>query len=131
MHFRLAHGDCARARFPGGDRDQKDTTLVQPAPGRRAGESRPRIATLLLSLSRMTSVKPLAAALATLVLSAACTDDPREALDAEWQQMMRCSAYFTLRASSARESGTAAASRTTAASQVDAALASRYSYESR
>jgi hypothetical protein len=77
----------------------------------------------------MTNVKPLTAALSTLVLSAACTDGRRDALNAEWQQMMRCSAYFTLRASSARDSGTAAASRTTAAAQVDAALASRYSHE--
>ena len=60
---------------------------------------------------------------------AACTGDPREALDDEWRRMMQCSAYFSLRASSAREGRTAAASRTADAAQADAAVAFAYSHE--
>ena len=43
--------------------------------------------------------------------------------------MTECSAYFTLRAASARESPTAAAGRIADAAHADAALTSRYSYE--
>lgn len=66
--------------------------------------------------------------MATVSLAVGCGNDPRAALDAEWRQLMQCSAYFSLRASAARESRTAAAGRTAAAAQADAALASRHSY---
>jgi hypothetical protein len=68
-------------------------------------------------------------ALCALGADAGCTDDPRVALDDEWRRMMRCSAYFSLRASSARGSRTAAAGRTADAAQADAAVAFDYSHE--
>lgn len=74
-------------------------------------------------------MKLLFAALATLVLATGCSEDPRAALDTEWRRLMQCSAYFSLRAAAARESRTAAAGRTAATAQADAALASRHSYE--
>src|SRR5262245_62618492 len=58
--------------------------------------------------------------LAALTLAPACSDDPHADLQAEWQRMMQCSAYFSLRASAARESRTAAAGRTADAAQRDA-----------
>ncbi len=73
--------------------------------------------------------KTLAVAFSTLALAAGCGDDSQAALDAEWQQMMECSAYFTLRAASAQEDRTAAAGRTADTAHADAALASRYSHE--
>ena len=73
--------------------------------------------------------KALAVAFSTLALAAGCADDPRAALDAEWQQMTECSAYFTLRAASAQDGRTAAARRTADTAHADAALASRYGQE--
>src|SRR5262245_26443415 len=74
-------------------------------------------------------VECLVMLLAVLSLASACSDDRHADLQAEWQRMMQCSAYFSLRASAARESRTAAAGRTAAAAQADAALASRHGYE--
>jgi hypothetical protein len=69
-------------------------------------------------------------AFSTLVaVTAACGHDRPAELDGEWRQMMRCSAYYTLRAASAQESRTAAGRRTADAARADAALAFEYSHE--
>lgn len=64
----------------------------------------------------------------TVSLTAACTDDLKARLDDDWQQMMECSAYFTLRAMSARESQTAASQRAADSAHADARLALEYSH---
>jgi len=71
----------------------------------------------------------LALALSTGALAAGCGDANQAALNDEWQQMMRCSAYYSLRGESVQGSRTAAGRRTADTAQADAALTYRYSHE--
>jgi hypothetical protein len=70
-----------------------------------------------------------ALALSTGALAASCGDATQAALNDEWQKMMRCSAYYSLRAESVQGSRTAADRRTADTAQADAALTYRYSHE--
>jgi hypothetical protein len=71
----------------------------------------------------------LALALSTEALAAGCADATQAALNDEWQKMMRCSAYYALRAESVQGSRTAAGRRTADTARADAALTYRYSHE--
>jgi hypothetical protein len=71
----------------------------------------------------------LALALSTGALAAGCADATQAALNDEWQQTARCSAYYSLRAESVQGSRTAADRRTADTARADAALTYRYSHE--
>lgn len=70
-----------------------------------------------------------ALALSTEALAAGCVDATQAALNDEWQKMMRCSAYYSLRAESVQGSRTGAGRRTADTAHADAALTYRYSHE--
>jgi len=76
-----------------------------------------------------TCTRLLALALSTGALAVGCGDPTQAALNDEWRQMMRCSAYYSLRAESVQGSRTAAGRRTADTAQADAALTYRYSHE--
>jgi hypothetical protein len=71
----------------------------------------------------------LAVALSTGALASGCGDATNAALNDEWQKMMRCSAYYSLRAESVQGSRTAAGRRTADTAQADAALTYRSSHD--
>ena len=71
----------------------------------------------------------LAVTLSTVALAAGCTESAQDRLHDDWQQTMRCSAYYTLRTESAQKSRTAAGRRTADTAQADAALTFEYSHE--
>ena len=75
------------------------------------------------------STRLLAVTLSTVALAAGCTESAQDRLHDDWQQTMRCSAYYTLRAESAQRSRTAAGRRTADTAQADAALTFEYSHE--
>jgi len=75
------------------------------------------------------STRLLAVTLSTVALAAGCTDSAQDRLYDDWQQTMRCSAYYTLRVESAQKSRTAAGRRTVDTANADAALTFEYSHE--
>ena len=75
------------------------------------------------------STRLLAVSLSTVALAAGCTESAQVRLHDDWQQTMRCSAYYTLRAESAQKSRNAAGSRTAETAHADAVLTFEYSHE--
>ena len=83
-----------------------------------------RLGTAVLTWTRL-----FALVLSTEALAAGCADATQAAVNDEWQKMMRCSAYYSLRAESVLGSRTAADRRTADTARSDAALTYRYSHE--